>query len=376
VTARSRLGSVVAALVCVALAWTVAGGRAEAEVDPRAGTGPVAWGASCLLANSTQRYTVYGRDWVPGQPLAISINDTNQQSLASTSAIPVAQPDRGGTFQASLDVAVPGPPTDVLFLDVFQSAADRSVSQQIGVRGSCTPTISAKPLTTCTKPGQAVPIEVTGGSWPPRSQLKHYIDLYGPSERIDRTNRDAAAYSFTLNVDAAAGTVVAVTGEGTLPSTAAPSFTYATAYVAMPAACAPPSTPAPTTTATTRPVTTTVPAVTTTFPITLPLPTAGTARIVVTPPLGRPGETVRVQGSGFPPSAPVILRWQPGSGQWAVTAGPDGTFDTRVLVLPKDTLGRRALQPFSSVGVTAVPYLVVPATEAPAGFDASVFLRG
>jgi hypothetical protein len=364
------------AVAAIALVWATSA-PAGAEVDPNPPGRPVAWGESCLVQGSTSRYTVYGRDWTAGQTVNISVHDAAGAVVVAVSADPVAQTDRGGVFQITFDVPVPPDPATSLTLNGSQPASDTtSPQQQIALRSSCAPTLAARPLTTCAQPGQAIPIEITGGGWPRGTgPLKHYVDLFGAAERVDRTDRPHSSYVFTLGVSAPAGALVAITAEG-LQSTQ--RFLYVTTYVTMPASCVAPTTAPPpvVTTAPPAATTTTTRPVATTFPVTLPLPVPGTATLLVTPKLGHTGETARVQGAGFPPTAPVILRWQTGLGQWAVTTRPDGTFDTRVLVLPKDRLGPRALQAVSPVTVTPAPYLVVPSSEQPSGFDTSVFLRG
>jgi hypothetical protein len=376
VTVRRAAAWVLAGLAASVLAWAAGAGPAAAEVDRAAGTGPVAWGDSCLVPGATAQYTVYGRDWTAAQTVDVTLRDAAGAVIAAVAADPVAQTDRGGVFQITFEITAPGDPATGLTLNASQPASDTTSSPQaIALRPSCAPTLSARPLTTCTQPGQPVPIEITGGGWPARTgPLKHYIDLFGPSERIDRTDRPHNTYVFTIGVSAPAGGVVVITAEGPNQKV----FLYATTSVAMPASCVVPTTAPPPTVTTVPGVVTTATTlpVATTFPITVPNPVVGAASLVVTPKLGRTGETARVQGTGFPPNAPVILRWQPGLGQWAVTARADGSFDTRVLVLPKDPVGRRVLQAVSSATAAPAPYLVIPASEQPSGFDSSVFLRG
>jgi hypothetical protein len=103
-------------------------------------------------------------------------------------------------------------------------------------------------------------------------------------------------------------------------------------------------------------------------------PVAGQGRLVVTPAAAVPGDVVRVHGAGFRPGAAVVLRWQPGAGQWAVTTRPDGTFDAHALVLPGDVPGRRALVAIGAPAAPA-PFFVLQATGSAGGFDPAVFLR-
>lgn len=97
--------------------------------------------------------------------------------------------------------------------------------------------------------------------------------------------------------------------------------------------------------------------------------TAPVGHLLVDPPLGPPGSVARVTGSGFSPG-PVTLSWTPGLGSTAATADATGTFQAYLLVMPKDVLGPRQL--VAKVGPTIVataPFLAVPGTVQPGGFD-------
>jgi hypothetical protein len=109
-------------------------------------------------------------------------------------------------------------------------------------------------------------------------------------------------------------------------------------------------------------------------PITLRLAGAvGVAKLEVDPKSGPPGIVVIATGTGFPPNAPVDLRWSPG-----ITATPlvpvvtdaTGAFTAQVLVLPNDRVGDRQLRALASVpGLTVKPvtarFLVVTSTAEP-----------
>jgi hypothetical protein len=140
------------------------------------------------------------------------------------------------------------------------------------------------------------------------------------------------------------------------PTTTAPTTTTSTT--------APPDDgPIPTTT--TRP---TVPgSIVTTTTTTIPPPTPG-ATLVLDPPLGPTGFVTGAVGTGFPPG-PVELTWSGGVGTTMTIAGPDGTFSTRVLVLPGDRLGPRALVATGGGTSTFAAFLVVPSTVQPSGSD-------
>ena len=73
----------------------------------------------------------------------------------------------------------------------------------------------------------------------------------------------------------------------------------------------------------------------------------GIAKLTVQPRSGPPGIVVIATGTGFPPNAPVALRWSIG-----ITATPleptvsdaTGAFTAQVLVLPRDRVGERTLR--------------------------------
>ena len=140
--------------------------------------------------------------------------------------------------------------------------------------------------------------------------------------------------------------------------------------------CPPPTT---TTTTTTRPPppTTAAPPTTNTSPTTTAAPATTTsttaprppASLVVTPVLGPGGFVTSAEGRGFPPGA-VSLSWDPGIGGASATAGPDGTFQVPVLVMPRDRNGPRQLVATGAGGVRAsADFLVVPSTVQPSGDD-------
>jgi hypothetical protein len=147
---------------------------------------------------------------------------------------------------------------------------------------------------------------------------------------------------------------------------ACPPGATTTAPTTTTSTTAPPADDVPIPTTTTRP---TVPGSipTTTLPptIEIPPPTPG-ATLVVTPPLGPTGFVTGAVGTGFPPG-PVELTWSGGIGTTMTIAGPDGTFSTRVLVLPGDRLGPRALVATGGGTSTFAAFLVVPSTVQPSG---------
>ncbi|MFJ2021027.1 HYR domain-containing protein [Streptomyces nodosus] len=69
-------------------------------------------------------------------------------------------------------------------------------------------------------------------------------------------------------------------------------------------------------------------------------------KLTVTPQVARPGDVVLARGKDFPPGRTVSLSWSVGitPAQSAVRVGPDGTFESQLLVLRKDQLGPRTLR--------------------------------
>jgi hypothetical protein len=138
------------------------------------------------------------------------------------------------------------------------------------------------------------------------------------------------------------------------------------------------STTTPSITATTKPVgkaTTTTRAPATTVPpvVTIPPPVPGVT-LTVTPAIGPPGFVALARGTGFPPG-PVALAWAPGVGTFTATVAADGTFETQVLVFPRDRLGSRGLVATSGTASGSAPFLVVPNSVQPSGKDVAQINR-
>lgn len=94
--------------------------------------------------------------------------------------------------------------------------------------------------------------------------------------------------------------------------------------------------------------------------------------LTLKPEVVRRGFTAVATGEGFPPGVPVLLDWSLGLGTTPVVPDASGSFETMVLVFPKDLLGRRNLlgtvpsEPeFPAPEATA---LIVPGPMAPADF--------
>ncbi|MFH0751291.1 MAG: choice-of-anchor D domain-containing protein [Chloroflexota bacterium] len=99
----------------------------------------------------------------------------------------------------------------------------------------------------------------------------------------------------------------------------------------------------------------------------------GIPKLAVEPQSGPPGLVVIATGTGFPPNAPVSLRWSVGISATPlvpVVSDATGSFTAQVLIVPRDRVGRRNLRAVASVpGLTVDPvivrFLVVTATAGP-----------
>ncbi|MBB4795364.1 HYR domain-containing protein [Streptomyces nodosus] len=69
-------------------------------------------------------------------------------------------------------------------------------------------------------------------------------------------------------------------------------------------------------------------------------------KLTVTPQVARPGDVVLARGKDFPPGRTITLSWSVGitPAQSVLRVGPDGTFESQLLVLRKDQLGPRTLR--------------------------------
>lgn len=249
---------------------------------------------------------------------------------------------------------------------------------QQGICGFATfesvPQVSISPP--CSRPGQTTDVTVTGSGWPARYPI--YVTYDYPSNFVRTTiggadstfsvvftgvnppNRDVVIYVEQPDRELAVRTIW---------SACPPETTTTTTSTTVPDT---------TTTSTTRPpgggvVTTTT---STTIPtiVTIPPPTPGAA-LLVTPSLGPGGFVTTALGSGFPANQPVTLGWSPGIGIYSVTAGPDGTFVSPVLIMNRDVLGPRALVATSGEVSASASFLVVPSTVQPSGKDVAQITR-
>ncbi len=99
----------------------------------------------------------------------------------------------------------------------------------------------------------------------------------------------------------------------------------------------------------------------------------GIPKLSVNPKSGPPGLVVIATGSGFPPNAPIALRWSVGTTATPlapVVSDATGAFRAQVLILPRDRVGKRNLRALASVpGLVVDPvvaaFLVVPSTAEP-----------
>ncbi|MFH1475852.1 MAG: choice-of-anchor D domain-containing protein [Chloroflexota bacterium] len=99
----------------------------------------------------------------------------------------------------------------------------------------------------------------------------------------------------------------------------------------------------------------------------------GIAKLTVEPKSGPPGLVVIATGAGFPPNAPVDLRWSVGISATPlvpVVSDATGSFTAQVLIIPRDRVGKRNLRAVASVpGLDVDPvtagFLVVTSTAGP-----------
>jgi len=78
---------------------------------------------------------------------------------------------------------------------------------------------------------------------------------------------------------------------------------------------------------------------------------------------------------GSRPGSRSTLGWSPGIGIYSATAGPDGTFESSVLVMNRDVLGPRTLVATSGGVAASASFLVVPSTVQPSGKDVAQITR-
>lgn len=347
-----------------------------AQVEPPDPPSPAVWATTCVGSGDSE-LVVYGRGLAPGA-VELQVRDEGGAVVGTASATASERPGLGAVFQGRVAISVP---SDASRLVVVATQPGQEQQHTVDVRGSCTPTITGVSSAPCALAGRPVDLTVTvrGATTSSFVRVVHYVDLYGPAEKVDLTTeppRPDGAYAFPITVANVPERIVPVTVEA---RTADGSLAYATARVGLPPACSQPTiapttaTTAPTTTRPAGATTTTVAGApgssTTSFPPIGPFqprPGPGDSdglALTVSPALGRAGEAATVTGRGFAPSAPVTLRWRPGIGEWTVVAGGDGSFRTQVLVLPNDVEGPRVLE---AAGAPPVRYLVVPRSEQPA----------
>lgn len=255
-----------------------------------------------------------------------------------------------------------------------------------------TPTLEFSP--TCFTPNVQTRLRMTGRHFAPAGTGYMYYDVNGTEAqskiRIVNDNRGVFFADFVVTpsdrghpgeaADANRTVVAAATWSkcppGVPPTTTSTSTTTTTlqdtSTTSIPSDTVPDEEPATTTSLKITGTTTTIrpsdpPGPSVTVPPTIELPpvTVG-ATLTATPELGPAGFVPGVTGTGFPPG-PVELRWEPGIGRTIAIAGPDGTFVTRVLVMPNDRLGPRALIATGGTTVAIDAFLVVPSSVQPSG---------
>lgn len=240
----------------------------------------------------------------------------------------------------------------------------------------------------CFPPGYSGRVTMTARHFPQFATANNMVyDLNGAETQRQQVNADGAGVfraSFSVKPsdrpypgqasDANGGLRANATWSPCPPvtSTTTTSTTRPTTTTSTPDDTVPDEEPATTTSLRITGTTTTIrpsdpPGPSVTVPPTIDLPpvTVG-ATLTVTPELGPAGFVPGVTGTGFPPG-PVELRWEPGIGRTIAIAGADGTFVTRVLVMPNDRLGPRALVATGGTTVAIDAFLVVPSSVQPSG---------
>jgi hypothetical protein len=324
-------------------------------------------------STETWSIVVSGQNWSSG---TITIQFAGQ-TVGSTS------PRTDGTF----DITITPAKRSAGFYQVT------ALQNPCAPRGDCTfgrqATFRSIPQSSHSNPcgpfGTTVNLTVTGSFFPPQTFGYVDYDPNGPDQqsrsRIPTGSgtftatfsvvlRDRPINIFVYDVQENSAPVL-VFRPGPCPTTTVPPTT--TTSTTSPPIIGSTTT---TTTTTTRPtVPGSIPTTTVTLPPTvdIPPPTPG-ATLVVTPALGPAGFVTGAVGTGFPPG-PVELTWSGGIGTTMTIAGPDGTFSARVLVLPRDRLGPRALVATGGGTSTFAAFLVVPSTVQPSGSDVTTINR-
>ena len=99
--------------------------------------------------------------------------------------------------------------------------------------------------------------------------------------------------------------------------------------------------------------------------------------LTISPQVVATGDVTQVHGVGFPPNTSVILEWQPGIGIVTAQVGPDGSFTTPFLVIPRDQLGTRLVQASGYPPSVSAGLLVeVGPAEPPSADGQWIFRRG
>jgi len=226
-------------------------------------------------------------------------------------------------------------------------------------------------------------LTVAGSGFAPNGSAQVVFDPNGPEQQVvNRLPINASGVFSTTFSANASGRAVSISANDTQGLRAdtrwAPCPPPGVTTTAPPTTEPPPPDSVPDTTApsTTRPGIVTIPTTSTTIPtiITIPPPTPG-ASLSVDPSLGPGGFVTRAGGTGFPPGQPVTLGWSPGIGIYSATAGPDGTFESSVLVMNRDVLGPRTLVATSGGVAASASFLVVPSTVQPSGKDVAQITR-
>ena len=362
----------VAALVLCAIGLSLATRGQAAPVTPE-----IEVSNSCAVLDTSTTLTIWGSDIRSGPHRVTS-------ALAWFPSTTVT-PDALGNFTVSVPYAPSDTAADRVMLDQTQGPPIQVVSP-----GGC-PT-STPPAEPCVATGAAVPVSV--------SDLPPATEAGAASWYLDYPGAGSGPASF------ATATVTAGATSAVLPGGRASPGTHQITVMTPPAAtgavippvywtypitfCIPApdtSTTVPSTTTTSKAPASTAPAPTpsTTVVPFVPLPSpstptttqpGATPHLAITPQVASGGDVTQVHGVGFPPNSAVILVWQPGIGLATAQVGPDGTFTTPFLIMPRDQTGPRVVQASGYPPSVAASLLVEPGpSEPPAASGQWVFRR-
>lgn len=347
---------------------------------------------TCLVVGVATPVIVWGSSFPSTSTVTV---EPTAEAPATVTPDPAEGHPAGGSFLVR--VSVVGTTTTGGAFRFRASQGDLSVfSPLIYVLGPGACPAPSTPTTCVSIPpaSSTIPVTVTGLRVPPGSDFamegytaRFYLDYHAPDPV------PASPPTATVTKGTVSATITAVAPptppypEGDLVTVRLDPPTFRAAVAAPPPPqfvsffiprCLPP--PTTTTAATTPPTTRPPPGSTTTgapgssTTSTAPGPVV-TPLLGVYPYVGPDGFVTTARGSGFPPGATVTLQWSPGIGSVVVRAGPDGSFVTPVLILPRDVLGPRTLVALGFPTATA-GFLVEPGSAGPPRSGGEWIFRG